>query len=181
MFSWLSKLILGSLGWRIEGAVPHDLKKYVMIAAPHTSWWDFPLGLLVRSARKIKIKYLAKHTLFRPPFGFFFRMTGGIPVDRTSRQHAVESMVKAYRDREEMAIVIAPEGTRKKVDRLKSGFYYIARGAGVPVVMVTFDFGSKVVTFNPPMEMTEDREADLNRIREHFRGVRGKVPENGIS
>ncbi len=180
MFSWLSNQILRLLGWRIEGDVPADLKKYVMIAAPHTSWWDFPLGLLIRSAKKLKIKYLGKHTLFKPPFGFFFRWTGGIPVDRTSRQHTVESLARAFNERDEMAIVIAPEGTRKKVDRFKSGFYHIARAANVPVVMITFDFGNRVATFSPPVEMTEDKEADLQKAWEHYRGVQGKVPEKGI-
>src|SRR5210317_1972145 len=139
MFSKISDWILQMLGWRIEGEVASSLNKYVMIAAPHTSWWDFPLGLLVRSAKKLNIKYLGKHTLFRPPFGFFFRWTGGIPIDRTSKNQTVESLIHALQSHEQMAIVMAPEGTRKKVDKLKSGFYYIARGIGVPVVMVTFD------------------------------------------
>jgi 1-acyl-sn-glycerol-3-phosphate acyltransferase len=168
------------LGWRIEGDVATSIKKYVMIAAPHTSWWDFPLGLLVRSAKKLQIKYLGKHTLFKPPFGFFFRWTGGIPIDRRSRNHTVDSLINAFERHDRMAIVMAPEGTRKKVDKFKSGFYHIARGLGVPVVMVTFDFGRRVVTFSPPMELSENKEEDLNTIWNHFKGVRGKVPEKGI-
>ena len=151
-----------------------------MIAAPHTSWWDFPLGLLVRSANRLKIKYLGKHTLFEPPFGFLFRWTGGIPIDRTSRHHVVDSLIEAFNKHDEMAIVIAPEGTRKKVDKLKSGFYFIAKGVGIPVVMVTFDFGNKIVSFSQPIEMTEDKEADIKKVWEHYKGVQGKVPENGI-
>lgn len=180
MFSKLSYWILRLLGWRIEGEVSPTLKKYVMIAGPHTSWWDFPLGLLVRSAKRLKIKYLGKHTLFKPPFGFFFHWTGGIPINRTSRHQSVESLIEVFNQHDQMAIVIAPEGTRKKVDKLKSGFYYIAKGIGVPVVIVTFDFGNRLVTFSPPMELSEQKEEDLAKIWNHFKGVPGKVPENGI-
>ena len=143
--STISKWILRLAGWKIEGKAPVDLKKYVLIAAPHTSWWDFPLGLLIRSASKLNINYLGKHTLFKPPFGFIFKWTGGFPINRSASHNMVKQIVRYYQEEESFAIVIAPEGTRKKVKKLKSGFYYIAKLAKVPIVMIIFDWENKIL------------------------------------
>lgn len=150
----------------------------MLIVIPHTSNWDFPLGLLVRSAEKIKVKFVAKHTLFKPGIGWLFKALGGIPVDRSKRGNTVEAMADLYNDRDELSIVIAPEGTRKKVDRLKKGFYYIAKRAKVPIVPIKFDFRNKEVNFGDPFYTTEDENADLDFFEHYFDGVEGRIPEN---
>lgn len=179
MFSALSKFILRIFGWKIEGFDPNRLDKLVVIVIPHTSNWDFPLGLLVRKALDAEhLKFVGKDSLFKPPFGALFRWLGGYPVDRSKRTNFVDSIVDLFEHTGKLGVVLSPEGTRKKVDKLKTGFYYIALGAGVPIVMVRFDWAHKLVTWREPFQPTGDFEADLRVIEEYYRGVQGKVPEN---
>lgn len=178
MLGTICKFILRLFGWKIDGWNPNLLDKFVIIVIPHTSYWDFPLGLLVRQALHAPhLKFIGKHTLFRPPFGAIFRWLGGYPVDRTHRTHFVDSVVDLFKEQDRFVVVVAPEGTRKKVEKLKTGFYYIALGASVPIVMVKFDWGRKVVTMREPFYPTGDYEADLIVINDYFRGVQGKIPE----
>lgn len=177
MFSAISKWILKVWGWRIEGRYPHELKKFVIIVIPHTSNWDFPLGVLVRSALQAKIGYVGKASLFKPPHGWLFRWLGGYPVDRTKRTNFVDAVVDVFNEQENFAMTIAPEGTRKKVEKPKTGFYYIALGTKVPIVMVKFDWGNKVVGINDPFYPTGDIDADMKVIKAYFHGVKGKNPE----
>ena len=175
----ISRFILRLFGWKIEGWDPNLLDKYVTIVIPHTSNWDFPLGLLVRQAMHAPhIKFIGKSSLFRPPFGAIFRALGGYPVDRSKRTNFVDAIVALYQKNDRFVVVLSPEGTRKKVDQLKTGFYYIAKGAGVPIVMVKFDWKQKVVTWNEPYYPVGDWEADIKVIEDYFRGVQGKIPEN---
>ncbi len=181
MLKQLSSWLLHLLGWRIEGFNPKQLDKYIIIAIPHTSNWDFPLGLLVRNAWELnEVKFLAKDSLFKPPFGWLFRWLGGYPVDRSKRNKYVDTVADIFDQHERFAITIAPEGTRSKVDRLRTGFYYIARKAQVPIIMIKFDFGKKKVTFSPPFYPTNDKAADFAHIRAFYKGVQGKNPELGI-
>lgn len=123
MFSGLSKLILRLWGWKIQGWDPHQLDKYVVIAMPHTSNWDFPLGLLVRSAMKLEhVKYVGKSSLFRFPYGALFRWLGGYPVDRSRNTNMVEAIVRVYDQKEKFGVTIAPEGTRNTWIGLKPAF-----------------------------------------------------------
>ena len=112
-----------------------------MIVVPHTSNWDFPVGVLARSALSLKISFIGKHTLFRPPHGWIFKALGGVAVDRRKNNKMVDQIAAIYRQREQFAVCLAPEGTRSKVSQLKSGFYYIALAAGVPIVLVKFELG----------------------------------------
>ena len=180
MFSWISNSILRLFGWKIIGDVAENIPKYVLIAAPHTSWWDFPMGLLLRSARKMNVSFFGKHTLFKPPFGFIFKWLGGIPIDRTQKNQMVDNVVKEFERADRLIINIAPEGTRKKVDRLKSGFYHIAKAAKIPIIMVAFDFENKEFRFSEPFYPTDDQKADMAFIWNHFKGVKGKVPKYSI-
>ena len=180
MFSRLSKFILKLLGWEIMGTVPDDIPKAILIAAPHTSWIDFPCGLLVRSALKLKIGFFGKHTLFKPPFGFIFRALGGIPIDRTQKNSMVENMAREFDKADRLLVSLAPEGTRKKVDQLKTGFYHIAKAAKIPIVMVAFDFEHKQFRFSKPFHTTDDQAADMLYIWNYFKGVKGKVAEYSI-
>lgn len=177
----LSKLILKLLGWKLIVDIPADLKKYIVAVAPHTSWKDFPLGLFIRSAMDRKIYYLGKKELFDSPIGFFFRWTGGKPVDRKHARGVVDEVVKLFATNEEFAIAIAPEGTRKPVTSLKTGFYFMARKAGVPVIPCLFDFEHKTVHFLKPFYPTEDTEKDLDTIWNFYRGVKGAKPEYSIT
>ena len=183
MFKAFSKLIfLKILGWKIVGGFP-DKPKYIIIVAPHTSNWDFLTGVFVRAiVPEIKAaKYLGKKSLFKPPLGWLFKAMGGYPVDRTKSKNQVDAVVDIFDKHEEFVIAMAPEGTRSKVEKLKSGFYYIALKANIPIVMVAFDYGKKQVVVNQPeFYPTGDFESDIEQILSFYRGIKGKNPELGI-
>lgn len=182
MFSRLSAWLLKLWGWKITGQYPYELPKVVVAVAPHTSGWDFPVGVLVKSALRIPANYVGKHTLFRPPFGFFFRWLGGIPVDRTKQGgNFVSATVEAFQREPRMHLVLAPEGTRKKVTRFKTGFYHIARLAGAPICLCTFNWEKMEVHFDPQLfHPTGDEEKDLAFIWNYFKNIPGRRPELGI-
>jgi len=177
----LSRYILKVFGWKLINGIPPDLKKYVVAVAPHTSWKDFFLGLVVRSALGRKIYYLGKKELFDSPFGFFFWWTGGKPVDRKNKTGLVDQVVKFFNGSDQFAIAVAPEGTRKKVQNFKTGFYYIARKAGVPIIACLFDYEHKEVRFLKPFYPTDDAEKDLDAIWDFFIGVKGAKAEGSIT
>lgn len=161
-------------GWKIQGDVPRDLKKYIIAVAPHSSNWDFPIGLAVRSIKRFKSNFLGKKELFKAPFGWLFRKLGGYPVDRSHKTNLVDQVVDIIKNNEHFVIAIAPEGTRKKVDKWKSGFYHIAHKAGIPIVYASFDYPTKTVEFRSPFYPTGDLEKDAKVIMEFFEGKRGK-------
>ena len=174
----LSKFIFTKiLGWKLTNDFPHDLKKFVVIAAPHTSWQDFPIGILARNTSGIKINFIGKDSLFKGPFGFIFRSLGGTPVDRSKSNNLVEAIVQVFNKKEEFRLALSPEGTRKKVDKWKTGFYYIAKGAKVPIVMATLDFGKKQVKISEPYYTTDNKEKDFNYFHSFYANVKGKKPE----
>ena len=177
MLKYISSWILKLFGWRVTGTPPKTIKKYIIIVIPHTSNWDFPLGLLVRRKTGIQVNFIGKKSLFKAPWGSIFRALGGYPVDRSKSTSFVDNAVRLFNENERFALTIAPEGTRSKTDKLKSGFYYIALGAHVPIIMVKFDYENKEVDFSEPFEPTGDKEADFALIEAHFAGVRGKHPE----
>ena len=166
------------LGWKIVGIFPKELKKYVIIAAPHTHWKDFPLGIAIRWAEGLPANYIGKSSLFKPPFGFIFRWSGGIPIDRSKSSNKVEAIVNIYNSKENFILVLSPEGTRKKVTEWKTGFYYIAKGANVPIVMIAFDFKNKEVKVAEPYYITDNMENDFNFFHKFYEGVQGKIPGN---
>lgn len=182
MLSALSAFILRLFGWKITGHYPRELSKVVVAVAPHTSNWDFPVGVLVNSAGKFRANYVGKHTIFRWPFGMFFRWLGGIPVDRRKNNNFVQATVEAFQREPRLHLVMAPEGTRKKVPKFKSGFYHIARLAGVPICLCTFNWSTREVIFDPQLFYpTGDEDADLAYIWNYFKGIPGANPEQGIS
>jgi 1-acyl-sn-glycerol-3-phosphate acyltransferase len=181
MFRMLSRFILKLWGWKVTGQYRHDLPKFVMAVAPHTSNWDFPVGALVKSAYGLQANYVGKHTLFRPPFGWFFRWLGGIPVDRSQKTNFVASTAEAFQREPHMHLVMSPEGTRKKVDKFKTGFYYIARLAKVPIMLCTFNWATKEVFFDPqPFYPTDNEQQDLEYIWNYFKDIPGRNPEQGV-
>ncbi len=173
---FLAKFIFYKLlGWELVGAFP-KLDKCVIIVVPHTSWVDFPLGVLVRRIIDLEINFIAKKSLFEPPFGWYFRWMGGAPIDRSKRSDTVQAVARIFEERKYFRLALAPEGTRKKVSTLKTGFYYIAQAAEVPIVMVAFDYGNKRVKISEPHFPTGDQEADFEGYHTFFKGVKGKVP-----
>jgi len=169
------------LGWKIEGTIDESIRKCVLMVLPHTSWHDFFLGMFTRGIIGIEMNFIAKKELFRFPFSFYFRWMGGAPIDRTGSLNKVDAIAKIFEKHEEFRLAISPEGTRKKVNELKSGFYYIALKANVPIIPVAFDFGKKTVRIGKPFYPTTDYEADLKILLNHFKGVIGKIPENSFS
>ena len=154
----------------------------VLIVAPHTSWKDIIVGLAARSVLQAKqIKFLGKKELFNGPFGWFFRWLGGTPVDRFSHHGMVKQVVEMFMKKEEFALALSPEGTRKRVDHLRTGFYHIAKNAKVPILMVGLDFANKQMIFSEPFFTTDNEEEDFNRIITFFAPVKGKHPELGLA
>ncbi|MGF1555709.1 1-acyl-sn-glycerol-3-phosphate acyltransferase [Paucihalobacter sp.] len=178
---WLSKFIYFKLlGWKINGNTDfskNTIKKAVIIAAPHTSWHDFYIGLLLRKICGVKTNFIGKAELFKWPFGYYFRSIGGVPVNRKERLDMVGSIVAIFNERDEFRLTLAPEGTRKKVDKWRTGFYYIAKKAEVPIIMFTLDFENKQNKVSEPFYPTDDAEADFKFIAAFYQGVKGKIPE----
>jgi len=168
--------ILKVFGWRLEGRLP-DVNKLVVIAAPHTSNWDLPVLLSLAFALKAKACWLGKHTLFRWPYGFLFRWMGGIPVYRSASQNVVAQSVEMFRNSEKLILTIPPEGTRSKVSHWKTGFYYIALGAEVPIAMAFIDYKRKASGVGPTLYPTGDIEADMEIIRNFYINVTAKYPD----
>jgi len=167
--------LLRLTGWRLAGPFP-DRAKCVLIIAPHTSNWDFPIGLMAMFALGIRGTFLGKHTLFRFPLGVLMRFLGGVPVDRGSSQDVVGQTV-AYAARQPQAlIVLSPEGTRSLTPRWKTGFYRIAAQAGLPILPISFDFPAKTITFHPLLTPTGGMEADFATLRGYFRPEMAKYP-----
>ena len=149
-------------GWKAINEFPNHLQKGVIIVAPHTQWKDLTIGIAVRSVLKIRnAKYLGKAELFKGPFGFLFRWLGGTGVDRFSKQGVVEQVVEKFNNTGNLFIALSPEGTRKKVDKLRTGFYYIAKKANVPIVMVGLDYSKKVVRVSAPFYTSDVEAADF--------------------
>lgn len=175
LFNWLYYKVCG---WSVKGGFSSaTIKKCVVIAVPHTSWHDFYMGVLLRTVLKTKIGFIGKKELFKWPFGLLFRAMGGAPIDRTPGQDSVKAIAKVFEDKEEFRLTIAPEGTRKKVNALKTGFYYIALEAKVPIIMVAFDFKKKEHRISQPLYPSGNIDKDLVLIHEFFKGVKGKVAE----
>ena len=171
----LARWTLQLFGWSLEGARP-NAPRYVLIAAPHTSNWDFPLMLLYAAAFDMKVSWMAKHSLFWPPMGWLMRALGGIPIVRHRNVNTVDAMVEAFKEKAELILLVPAEGTRARVEYWKSGFYHIARRAGVPIVPSFLDFAQKRGGFGPAMALSGDISADMDRFREFYRDYHGKFP-----
>lgn len=174
---FISKLILFQvLGWKIVNTFP-NLKKYIIIAAPHTSWQDFPIGILAKFSTSLDANYIGKASLFKPPFGFLFRWLGGAPIDRSKSTNKVQAIVDIFNAKNKFILAMSPEGTRQKVEKWRTGFYYIAKGANVPIVMITLDFQHKQLKISEPYHLTDDMEADFSYFHHYFKDVIGKHQE----
>lgn len=172
----LSQNFLDILGWKTEANLP-PTSQYVMLGAYHTSNWDFPLALLVINAVGIRFNWVGKDSLFRRPFGGLMRSLGGIPVDRSTNTKFVDQMIAAFHKHPEFTMVIAPEGTRKKTEYWRTGFYYIALGANVPIALTYLDYQRKMGGVGTYLMPSGDIQADMSKIREFYADVTGKFPQ----
>ena len=171
----LGRWALTLAGWKIEGALP-DCAKFVLIVVPHTSNWDFPVGLMAKFALRLGCRFIAKHSLFWWPLGAFLRAVGGIPINRSAAADFVDETVRIFDARAKLVLVITPEGTRSRVERWKTGFHRIARAATVPIVLVTFDYRRKSVRLGPAFPATADYESDLAAIQSHITAAMANHP-----
>lgn len=174
-FRLLSRVCLKAMGWRVTGQLP-SLPKYVIIAAYHTSNWDFVIGIFAAFVLKARIYWIGKDNLFKPPFVKLFRWIGGIPINRSRSQNMVDRIIQIFHEHEHMIIALAPKGTRRKTSYWKTGFYHIAAGAGVPMVLAFIDYRSRTCGIGPVLNPTGDMEADMEKIRSFYSGITGKYP-----
>ncbi len=173
LWRFIGRSVLRLYGWSVVGELP-NLPKFVIAVAPHTSNWDVVMGAATMFAIDLKLAFMAKHTLFQGPLAGLLRWMGGIPVDRSSAHGVVAQAVDGFQRSSQRVLVITPEGTRKRVEKFKTGFLHVARGAGVPVVLATLDYGNKWVRFGPAFEPGSDVEADRERVEAFFKPVQGK-------
>lgn len=176
MLRSISRFVLWAKGWKLEGELPVPAK-YVLIASPHTSNWDGVLMVALATLYRIELSWLAKHTLFRWPFGWLLRRTGGIPVDRRGRHDMVKMAAGLFSERTALALAVPPEGTRRRVEYWKSGFYHIARSANVPIVLGYLDYGRRRAGFGPALLPSGDVCADMDIIRAFYSDKQGCHPE----
>ena len=173
---FVARAFLAATGWKPEGVRP-DVPRYVMIAAPHTSNWDFAYLLAFAEYFEIEMSWIGKHTLFKPPIGFIMRALGGIPVRRDKRENVVTSLARVFEDYEELGLAVPAEGTRSHVDHWKSGFYHIAREAEVPIIMSFLDYERKVGGFGLAFYPSGNLREDMDVIRAFYSEKKGKFPE----
>lgn len=174
---WIARAYARLLGWDVEGELPES-GKFILIGAPHTSNWDFTFMLMVSFIFRVRVSWLGKDSLFKKPFGGIMRRLGGIAVQRESRHGVVEQIADRFRKSEKMVLVIAPAGTRKKLDHWKSGFYWIAYSAQVPILCGSLDYHRKVARLGLSFVPSGDVKRDMDRISEFYQGVQGKNPES---
>ena len=165
-------------GWELEGKPPAGVRKYVVIAAPHTSNWDGPAMLAMAAVLGIDVKWMGKDSLFKPPMGRLLRALGGIPIDRRKGTGVVDQLVRRFHEADELVLLVPVSGTRSYADHWKSGFYHIARGAKVPVCLSYLDFERKRGGLGPCIELSGDMRADMDRIRAFYADKRGLYPQN---
>ena len=175
LMHWFSRMALRLTGWRVVGGAP-TVPKYVLIAAPHTSNWDFPVALMVCFALRLRVYWMGKDSLFPPLVGGVMRWLGGIPVNRARSGNLVQATVDAYNSNARLIVIVPPEGTRSKVTQWKTGFYYIAQGAGVPIALGYLDFRKKEAGLSRMIQPSGDIAADMVEIQAFYAGITGKNP-----
>jgi 1-acyl-sn-glycerol-3-phosphate acyltransferase len=179
MIKQLARSVLWIFGWRL-GEFPLYLRKAVIVVGPHTSTWDFPVALLARITLGIKVQFVGKAELFKPPFGFLFRYWGGLPVARSVREDTVTNIAALFKLHDDFLFGISPEGSRHHVSHLRTGFYYIACTAVVPMVLIGMDFHKKTIETGPIIPPGLGERETVSMVVNYFSSVRGKNPDQGI-
>jgi len=177
----LSKIILKIIRWRVDGSLPADQKKYVLIVAPHTSNWDFFLFVLTVSVLRLQPSVLIKDTIFIGPLGWFLRYCGAIPVNRRQAGSLVTYISGIYEEREKFVLIITPEGTRSPNANWKRGFHHVARAAEVPILVVYVDSALRTIGIEGLMDPSEDVDGDIQKLKTFFDGKKGLKPGNYAS
>jgi 1-acyl-sn-glycerol-3-phosphate acyltransferase len=177
---WFSLIVLKITGWRMHGRLPAT-PKFVLVGAPHTSNWDLPYALFIIFVLRGKIYWLGKESLFHRPLKGFFKWLGGIPIDRSKSKNVVAQSIQQFHQNEKLILTIAPEGTRSRVKKWKTGFYHIAKGANVPIVLGFLDYQRKTGGIGPVIYPTGNIEADMETIRAFYDGITGKFPEKSMT
>lgn len=178
MFRTFSRIALKLSGWRVIDERPANMGSAIYLVVPHTSNWDFFIGLFARSVARINANYLAKKSLFDSPMGWFFRITGGYPVDRSKKTHITDQVAEYFRTVPNFSIAITPEGTRSKVEAWKTGFWRIAKKADVPLILTSFDYSRKEIILSKPYTLGEDMEEDIAKLTAYFKPFKGKNPNS---
>ena len=173
MMKRLYHFLLRLTGWKIISSIPSGLTKFIIAVAPHTSNLDFIIGVLVRGAMGFKAYFLGKKSLFIFPLGYIFKAMGGIPVDRSRNHRLVEQITGIAAGKDRFILAIAPEGTRKQVEKWRSGFYFIALKSGMPIILTQLDWKHHIVRFREPFFPTGDLDADMVIVRDYFNGIKG--------
>ncbi|HRG57804.1 MAG TPA: lysophospholipid acyltransferase family protein [Bacteroidia bacterium] len=174
LFAWFFKIS----GWKINGKIPSDIKKCVIIAAPHTSNWDFVFSLGALKILGYKVNYMVKKELFFFPFSILLKNSGGISIDRKKNNNVVDEMVAKIESAEHMYLMLSAEGTRKKVDKWKSGFYYVAQKAQLPICTGFLDYKKKEAGFGPVVNVSGNVTQDLEKIKTFYSQITPKIPQN---
>ena len=174
---WLGRFVLRLAGWRVTGNLP-DTEKMIVIAAPHTSNWDWALAMFTYFALGVRINYLVKDTAFWWPASIFLKLTGGVPVNRREPAGMAKDVARRIASAERVIVAITPEGTRSRVEKWKTGFLRIAQEASVPIVQISWDYPTRILDLGPIVETTGDIETDIATIRQYYRQFTGFNPQN---
>ena len=177
MSSLICKWIYHLIGWKVVGIYPHEIPKKIIIVAPHTSVWDVPIGLLVKFWLKLDVQYYVKKEMFKGVLRYILPLTQAVPIDRRGNTSFVDSVIAEYNAVDRRSILITPEGTRKKVEKFRTGFYYIADGAKVPIIPISFDFEQKKIEIHPTYHTKGEVDKEIKEIEEIYRGIPGCVRE----
>lgn len=172
----IALILMKILGWKIYGQTP-AISKYVLVWAPHTTNWDVFYGILLAYTLKVDVQYMAKEELCKGPFGPVMKWLAAIPIDRSKANNTVEATIQLFKENDKLIIAIPPEGTRSKAKAWKTGFYYIAHGAGVPIILAFADYKRKIGGIGPSIIPSGDIEADMEIIREFYANISGKYTE----
>lgn len=173
-------ILCSIMRWKVVGEFPANEKKYIIIGAPHTSNYDFIIGLIIKLTNKDTINFIGKKSLFKFPYGWFFKSLGGVPVDRKKNEKLVDAITDIFNSKKQFIFAVSPEGTRSKVNEWKTGFYYIAKQANVPIVPLTFDFKNRQTVVFPAFYTTENQKEDFIYLKSLYKGVEGKIKENSF-
>ena len=176
LFSYIGTTLLSVTGWRVEGEIP-DMKKLLVVFAPHTSNWDFVYGMAMVLSLKIKIYWLGKHTIFKKGFRRLLKSLGGIPVNRGDSTNIIKDITAFANQEGGFLIGLSPEGTRKRVENWKSGFLRMANSLECPILLVGIDYPSKVIKFTDLFYPTGDNQRDIDYLKKYYKDFIGKIPE----
>ena len=169
------------MGWKVKGTFDTNIKKCIMIVVPHTSWFDFFIGVFFRGTYPVEINFLAKKELFKFPLGSYLKWMDGIALDRSKTENKVDAIAKIFETKDVLRLSLSPEGTRKKVTQWKSGYYYIAQKANVPIIPIGFDYANKQVIVFESFIVTKDSKKDSEYLQSLFKDVKGKVAAKSFS